>query len=107
MKICFYLLCVPLLLANCGGLGTIEQTASPQSTGTPCKEAVTKETAILIARGDAVDNYKLSDYNITVEDQPDAWRVVFKLKDPGMVGGGPDYLIDKKTGKILKAAYYK
>ncbi len=110
MKAYFCLLCALLFLANCAGRGkSIEQTTNPEKTGTPCQETViSKETAILIAKGDALREYnKLSDYDITVEDQPNAWRIVFKLKDPGMVGGGPDYLIDKKTGKILKAAYYK
>lgn len=108
MKTYLCLLSVLLVLVNCGRRQTMEQTASPVKTSTPCQETViTKETATLIAKGDAVDNYQLSDYDITVEERPESWRIVFKLKDPGLVGGGPDYLIEKKTGKILKANYYK
>lgn len=96
-----------IFLANCGGSTKTEQGIS-RDTGTPCKEtAITKETAILIARGDAVDNYAVKIYDIIAEEQSDGWRIVFKLKDPGVHGAGPDYLIDKKTGKILNATYYK
>ena len=108
MKVYFCLLCTLVLFANCGRQRTIEQTRIPERTSTPCQETViTKETAILIAKGDACQDYKLSIYDIAVDERPDAWKVVFKLIDPGVFGGGPEYLIEKKTGKILKAAYFK
>jgi hypothetical protein len=94
-----------MFFAGCGGAGNSSQSAT---TPTPCKEAaIEKETAILIAKGDAIENYTLSAYNIIAEEQPGGWRIVFELKDPGVKGGGPDYLIDKKTGKILHATYNK
>jgi hypothetical protein len=102
----FYVLCAcALLLTACGGGQEEEQRRSSPS---PCVQAtISKETAVFIAKGDAVDGYTLSDYNIVVQEQPKAWRVVFELKNPAWTGGGPDYLIDKETGKILNATYNK
>ena len=110
MKRIFALSYALVFLASCGHGREIPrgQSATPAELSGPCKESViSKETAVLIAKGDAVENYTLSVYDIIAEEKPDGWRIVFKLKDPGVRGGGPDYLIDKKTGKILKATYYK
>lgn len=112
MKKYFCLACaLLLLLVSCDGTQekTKEQSANDSAAAsTPCKEtAISKETAILIAKGDAVEEYTLSVYDIIADEKPEAWRIVFKLKEAGVYGGGPDYLIDKKTGKILNATYYK
>ena len=73
-----------------------------------CKEVrISTDTAILIAKGDAAENYTLDRYDITVTDEPEGWRIVFKLKNTHAFGGGPEYLVDKTTGKILKAKYEK
>jgi hypothetical protein len=105
------LLCGLAMISVSCGVGDRRNELSanrPQETGTPCKEVtIDKETAIRIAKGDAVDNYKVSIYDIIAEEQSDGWRIVFKLTDPGLRGGGPDYLVDKKTGKILNATYNK
>ncbi len=113
MKNYFCTLCAfTILLVGCSSVQekTNEQSANGrEATSTPCEEtsSINRETAILIAKGDAIEDYTLSVYNIIADEQPDTWRIVFRLKDPGVLGGGPDYLIDKKTGKILNATYYK
>lgn len=112
MKRCFYLLCAfTMLLVGCSGAQnkTKGQFENGRTQASPLceKGAISRQTAILIAKGDAVENYTLSVYDIICDEQPEAWRIVFKLKDPGVHGGGPDYLIDKNTGKILNATYYK
>lgn len=106
MKTLNYLSCVlTLLLTSCSGTQT---EIGERSRPLPCAEtAVSKETAVLIAKGDASQAYTLSAYDIRTYEQSTAWRVVFELKEPGVDGGGPDYLIDKETGKILSATYYK
>lgn len=104
MKLLFYVLCISvMLLMSCG-----MQKESQERANTPCMETtISRETAVLIAKGDAIQSYTLSDYNIIVHEQPKAWRVVFDLKNPAWTGGGPDYLIDKKTGNVLNATYNK
>jgi hypothetical protein len=105
MKLLFCVLCIGMtLLMSCSST----RKASQEQANAPCMETtIGKETAVLIAKGDAIQSYTLSDYNIIVQEQPKAWRVVFALKDPSWIGGGPDYLIDKKTGNILNATYNK
>jgi hypothetical protein len=106
MEKCLYLLCGLAMLTVSCGVGDRRNELSANQP--PCKEVtIDKETAIRIAKGDAVDNYKVSIYDIIAEEQSDGWRIVFKLTDPGLRGGGPDYLVDKKTGKILNATYNK
>jgi hypothetical protein len=103
MKILNYALfsCLVLLL----GCGTSKERSS---STTPCVEAaISKETAILIAKGDAIQAYTITDYTIIAKEQPKAWRITFELKDPGRTGAGPDYIIEKQTGKILNATYNK
>jgi hypothetical protein len=106
MRRYFLFLCILAVLSlSCRGL---ENKSKVQSTSCPCKETpISRETAILIAKGDAIENYTVSSYEIIADEQPGGWRIIFKLKDPGVTGGGPDYLIDKQTGKILHATYAK
>ena len=69
---------------------------------------IDKEKAVSIAKEDAIKAYGLlDDYNIILCEQTHVWRVIFELKDPGLNGGGPEYVIDKKTGRILHKRYYQ
>ena len=68
---------------------------------------ISQDTAILIAKGDSCGNYAFEKYDIHVYDEQNAWHLVFELKDSALHGGGPDYRIDKETGKILQVTYYK
>jgi len=67
-----------------------------------------KEEATRIAYRDAVTAYKsLERYSVTACELTQAWLVVYQLKDPGSVGGGPEYFIDKSTGAIIDKRYYQ
>jgi hypothetical protein len=79
------------------------ETANAMTSG----PKISQDTAILIAKGDSCGNYAFEKYDVHVYDEQNAWHLVFELKDTGMHGGGPDYLIDKETGKILRVTYYK
>jgi hypothetical protein len=58
--------------------------------------------ALAIARKDALEDFETLDgYKITVSEDERGWHVVFGPKDPRAHGGGPEYLIDKRTGEIL------
>jgi hypothetical protein len=59
-----------------------------------------------IAHSDTVSVWKeLSDYRITLELRPDGWHVDYDLTRPLVSGGGPHYVIDPTTGKIVSKVY--
>lgn len=88
---------------------TSPQSAKPNELKGTSSEmsGISRETAILIAKGDSCGNYDFESLNILISEEPNAWRLVFELKDKSLDGGGPSYLIEKKTGKILQASYAK
>ncbi len=64
--------------------------------------SITKERAIKIANENASRFYHdLSVYKIDIKMDEDKWIINYLLKDPGMVGGGPNYAISAKTGEIV------
>ncbi|MCC7307163.1 MAG: hypothetical protein IT173_06345 [Acidobacteria bacterium] len=61
-----------------------------------------------IARDDASKVYRsLEPYTIVVSETRKRWLVKFKLRDGALNGGGPEYVISKKSGKILKKTYWQ
>lgn len=78
-----------------------QETTSAQST------SIKKESAIAIGRRDASKAYRsLSLYDLWVCELTEMWSIIF-LPKSGLNGGGPEYLIDKKTGQILHKRYYQ
>lgn len=68
---------------------------------------ITKEHAIEIAKKDAIIAYKnLESFEIVVSESKKKWYIQFQL-EKGLDGGGPEYVISKKTGKILKKTYWQ
>jgi hypothetical protein len=67
--------------------------------------------AIEIARRDAMDikvyGTTLEDYEVVVRETKKRWLIDFELNNKGHKGGGPQYEISKKTGKILKVIYWQ
>ena len=69
------------------------------------RTGISKEEAIKIAEKDAIAVYKsLKKYDLIVCELSRAWRIIYSLKEP-IHGGGPDYVIDKKTGQIIDKNY--
>lgn len=67
---------------------------------------ITSDQALQIARLDGEKVYRdLTLYRITVALEPDGWHVDYDLKDPRLNGGGPHYVIDPASGKILTKRY--
>ena len=67
---------------------------------------ISKEEALRIAHQDASQIYQdLSIYDVTATSEDGNWHVSYLLADPRLVGGGPDYVIDGETGKILSFRY--
>lgn len=62
---------------------------------------IDRERALEIARANAAQAYRdLSVYKVEATLKDDEWFVDFNLADPGMVGGGPHYVISAKSGEI-------
>ena len=59
-----------------------------------------------IAHADASRVYRdLSAYRIQLVLEDDGWHVDYELKDPGIKGGGPHYVIEAHTGAIVSKRY--
>jgi hypothetical protein len=64
------------------------------------------DEVLAIARADASRVYRdLSALRIQLVLEEDGWHVDYELKDPRFKGGGPHYLIDAHTGKIVAKRY--
>jgi hypothetical protein len=64
------------------------------------------EQAVHIARLDAEAAYgDLDDFRITIARQPDGWHIDYEVLDTMRDGGGPPYVIDARSGKILANRY--
>jgi hypothetical protein len=67
---------------------------------------VTADEALRIAQIDAAGAYRdLSVYRIRLALEPDGWHIDYELKERGLKGGGPHYVIDPGTGAILSKRY--
>jgi hypothetical protein len=67
---------------------------------------ISPDQALNIARLDAEKAYRnLLTYRLTLTFEPDGWHVDYDLRDPGICGGGPHYVIDPTSGEILSKRY--
>ena len=70
------------------------------------RQRLTSDQALRVARLDAETAYRdLSIYRIQVSLERDGWHVDYELKDREAQGGGPHYLIDPISGKVLSKQY--
>jgi hypothetical protein len=77
-------------------------------TATLTQAGITSAQALAVAEADAVRAYgDLSPFQIRVRLEGDGWHVEYSLKDPGVNGGGPHYVIDATTGEIAAKKYYQ
>jgi hypothetical protein len=67
---------------------------------------ITAEQALEVARQDAEKAYgDLSVYRIAITLEPDGWHIDYDFKQPGLQGGGPHYVLDARSGAILRKWY--
>ena len=72
----------------------------------PLPSALSSDQVLKIARLDAEQAYRdLTSYRISLVLEADGWHIDYQLKDPGLNGGGPHYIIDPFTGAILVKRY--
>jgi hypothetical protein len=72
----------------------------------PRPQALFAEQALPIARLDAAAAYgDLDAFRITIARQPDGWHIDDELLDAMHDRGGPHYVIDARSGKILATRY--
>jgi hypothetical protein len=102
---------VAITIGSCMSSGRVKhnnQSNSKTENLSQKPNAIDKETAITIAKEDAQKAYgTLEMYNMHVCELNQTWRVIFELKDSSRDGGGPEYVIDKRTGIILHKTYYQ
>jgi len=80
--------------------------ATAIKSGSTLPPALSSDQVLKIARLDAEQAYRdLTAYRISLAQEADGWHVDYQLKDPGLNGGGPHYLIDPLTGAILAKRY--
>ena len=64
------------------------------------------DQVLAIAQADAARVYRdLSLYRIQLVLEDDGWHVDYELKNPGLKGGGPHYIIDPHTGDLISKRY--
>ncbi|HEX8283851.1 MAG TPA: hypothetical protein VF588_10875 [Pyrinomonadaceae bacterium] len=66
---------------------------------------IDKKTAIRATEADAASVYPSADkFKKRACELPAVWRIIYELGDDTS-GGGPDYVVDKRTGEILYKRY--
>jgi len=81
--------------------------AGNNSELSPKPGKIDREKAITIASKDAVSAYgSKAAFDLTLCELTNVWRVIYSPRK-GLNGGGPEYVIDKTTGKILDKKYYQ
>ena len=77
-------------------------TTVPPSVHQP----LSSDEVLRIARLDAERAYRdLTPYRISIVLEADGWHVDFEPKDTHLNGGGPHYIVDPRTGTILRKKY--
>jgi hypothetical protein len=67
---------------------------------------IDREAALAIAADDARAVYgDLDPYDVKIAFADGTWRVDYELRDPGVQGGGPHYVISAASGEILDRLY--
>ena len=70
------------------------------------RQPISRDQALQIARSDASRVYRdLSGYRVGIRLEKDRWHIDYELADPEVQGGGPHYVIDLESGRILAKRY--
>jgi len=88
-------------------VGCAHEARPEQVVKDPSRARISRDQAIAIAERDAIVAYpRLHDgrYDLKVGFDAGRWHVAWELK-PGIVGGGPTYVIDAESGEILQKSY--
>ncbi len=67
---------------------------------------ISRAEALHIARADAVRVYRdLSECEVHARLEDDGWHVDYELRSAELQGGGPHYVIEALTGRVLPKRY--
>jgi hypothetical protein len=76
------------------------------ATLTTATGRLTAAEALAIAEPDALAAYRdLTPFRVEIQMRSDGWYIDYELIDRTMQGGGPHYLIDAITGRIVRKKY--
>jgi hypothetical protein len=68
--------------------------------------ALSSDEVLKLACLDAEKVYRdLTPYRISLALEDDGWHIDYELKEPGLNGGGPHYVIDPLSGAIISRRY--
>ncbi len=88
--------CLLLLAESCGGTRPTVNAINLERTPGIKLEGISKEAAVDIANEEVTREYQSANaFNVVVCEQSLFWRVIYD-------GGGPEYVIDKASGRIIK-----
>lgn len=91
-----WILCILCLIQGCQTTAPPIDSTEAQSEQVLKIKGISMEKAVAIANSDAIREYKsLADFNIVPCEEVVYWRIIYD-------GGGPEYIIDKTSGKILR-----
>lgn len=72
----------------------------------PKPRCLSSDEALHIARLDAEAAYgDLDAFRISIVLEPDDWHIDYDLKDATRDGGGPHYVIDASSGRVVAKRY--
>jgi hypothetical protein len=79
--------------------------AETNSKLSPDSLKISRDMAIALTRPDATKAYgPLTGFDLTICELSNVWRIIYSPKS-GLNGGGPEYVVDKTSGKILDKQY--
>lgn len=94
---------VAVALSSCKTVANTSETKSE-----PPIILISQEEALRIAAVDASSHgFDSSLYNVLSRLDADGWHVDYVFKKREMLGGGPHYIIDRKSGRITYKIYYQ
>ncbi|MCB0397538.1 MAG: hypothetical protein KDD36_12850 [Flavobacteriales bacterium] len=83
-----------------------QEETNMNETMTTDQDSITREEAMALARQWASQVYHdLTPYEIETTLKDGNWHVDYELKDPGMVGGGPHFVISASTGELISSRF--
>lgn len=96
-----------VLQSCCMQQESISNTNAIKESGLTNTAVISSDTAIIIAKGYFCFDYDLRNYDVSVTEQSDAWKVQFIKRNLESEGGNPIIFIHKSNGERIYAIHGK
>jgi hypothetical protein len=85
-----------------------QESADNSEDPSKSASAIGKDEAIAATKADAQSAYRsLDGYNVVACELKKSWRIIYDLNNDTVVGGGPEYVVEKRSGKIIHKKYFQ